>query len=68
VAAFIAKYRAERKEGQTLEAWLRALPVEDAKKVVEPFAEITSNDPELFKDNGSEEPYKFTGVGASECA
>jgi sulfite reductase beta subunit-like hemoprotein len=68
VQAFVAKYRAERQENQSLEAWLRALPLDAAKKVLEPFAEVTSNDPELFKDNGSEEPFKFEGVGASECA
>lgn len=68
VAAFINKYRAERTPGQSLEAWLRALDLSEAKKVLEPFSEITSNDPELFKDNGSEEEFKFTGVGASECA
>jgi sulfite reductase beta subunit-like hemoprotein len=68
VAAFIAKYRAERSEGQTLEAWLRALDLAEAKKVLEPFTEVTSGDPELFKDNGSDEPFVFSGVGASECA
>ncbi len=68
VAAFIAKYRAERSEGQTLEAWLRALDLAEAKKVLEPFSEVISNDPELFKDNGTEETFVFDGVGASECA
>lgn len=68
VAAFIAKYRAERAEGQSLEAWLRGLDLAEAKKVLEPFTEVTSDDPELFKDNGSEEPFVFDGVGASECA
>lgn len=68
VAAFIAKYRAERSEGQTLEAWLRALDLAAAKATLLPFTEITSNDPELFKDNGSEQPFIFDGLGASECA
>ncbi|HTA16438.1 MAG TPA: hypothetical protein VK786_01670, partial [bacterium] len=68
VQAFIAKYRAERKEGQSLEAWLRDLPLADAKKVLEPFGEVISNDPELFKDNGTEETFVFEGLGASECA
>ncbi|HXB98164.1 MAG TPA: nitrite/sulfite reductase [bacterium] len=68
VQAFVAKYRAERLEGQSLEAWLRTVEVAEAKKVIEPFTEVVSNDPELFKDNGSEEPFKFEGVGASECA
>jgi sulfite reductase beta subunit-like hemoprotein len=68
VAAFVAKYRAERAEGQSLEAWLRGLDLAAAKAVLLPFTEITSNDPELFKDNGSEENFVFDGVGASECA
>lgn len=68
VAAFVAKYRAERAEGQNLEAWLRGLDIAVAKKVLEPFSEVTSNDPELFKDNGSDENFVFDGVGASECA
>ncbi|HTB22139.1 MAG TPA: nitrite/sulfite reductase [bacterium] len=68
VQAFIAKYRAERQEGQSLEAWLRALPLDAAKKVLEPFGEVISNDPELFKDNGTEETFVFEGLGASECA
>ena len=68
VRAFVDKYRAERLDGQSLEAWLRALPLDAAKKVLEPFTEVVSNDPELFKDNGSEEPFKFGGVGTSECA
>ena len=68
VAAFIAKYRAERTEGQSLETWLRGLDLAVAKKVLEPFTEVTSGDPELFKDNGTEEPFVFDGVGASECA
>jgi sulfite reductase beta subunit-like hemoprotein len=68
VAAFVAKYRAERQGDETLEAWLRKLDIAVAKKVIEPFAEVLSNDPELFKDNGSDEPFIFDGVGASECA
>jgi sulfite reductase beta subunit-like hemoprotein len=68
VQAFVAKYRAERQDGQSLEAWLKALDLAAAKKVLEPFTEVASGDPELFKDNGSEEPFKFAGVGASECA
>ena len=68
VQAFVAKYRAERREGQSLETWLRALELPVAKQVLEPFTEVVSGDPELFKDNGSEEPFKFAGVGASECA
>jgi len=68
VDAFLKKFRAEHPAGQSLEAWLRALPMDEAKKVLEPFSEVTSNDPELFKDNGTEEPFKFEGVGASECA
>ncbi len=68
VQAFIAKYRAEHAAGQSLQDWLRALPLDAARKVLDPFAEVLSNDPELFKDNGSEEPFVFAGLGASECA
>ena len=68
VQAFIAKYRAEHKEGQNLESWLRTLPLDEAKKVLEPLGEVVSNDPLLFKDNGSDEDFVFTGIGASECA
>lgn len=68
VQAFVAKYRAERAEGQSLEAWLRALPLDAARKVLEPLSEVISNDPELFKDNGTEETFVFEGIGASECA
>ncbi len=66
--AFIDKYRAERQADETFESYLRRLEPADAKKVVEPFAEIASLDPELFKDNGSEENFVFEGLGASECA
>ena len=62
------KASGERQDGQSLEAWLKALDLAAAKKVLEPFTEVASGDPELFKDNGSEEPFKFAGVGASECA
>ncbi len=68
VEAFIAKFRAERAPGQGLEAWLRALPLEAARKVLEPFSDVVREDEELFKDNGSEEVFAFTGLGASECA
>jgi sulfite reductase beta subunit-like hemoprotein len=68
VQAFIAKYRAEKKEGQNLEAFLRAMPLDEAKKLIEPLCEISSGDPELLKDNGSEENFVFDGLGASECA
>jgi sulfite reductase beta subunit-like hemoprotein len=68
VQAFIAKFRSERRAEQSLEAWLRALPLDEAKKVLEPFGEVVSNDPLLFKDNGSDEDFVFTGIGASECA
>jgi sulfite reductase (ferredoxin) len=68
VAEFIKQWRASRTEGQSLEAWLRALPTDQAKAILLPFTEVASGDPELFKDNGSEEPFIFDGVGASECA
>ncbi len=68
VEAFIKLWREKRTEGQSLEAWLRTLPLDEAKAVLAPFTEVASGDPELFKDNGSEEPFIFDGVGASECA
>ncbi len=68
VALFAAKYRAEKQGEETFEAFLRRLSIEDAKKLIEPLTEIASGDPELFKDNGSDEVFVFDGLGASECA
>jgi sulfite reductase (ferredoxin) len=68
VQAFIDLYRSKRAEGQSLESWLRTLSTEEAKAVLLPFTEVASGDPELFKENLSEEPFVFDGVGASECA
>lgn len=68
VRAFIANYRANRQADETLTAYLRRMDLASAKKLLEPLTEVVSNDPELFKDNGSEVPFIFDGVGASECA
>ena len=68
VEAFITKYRAEKQGEEKLEAFLRRMPLDEAKKLIEPLCEITSGDPELLKDNGSEENFIFDGLGASECA
>ncbi len=68
VRVFIAHYRANRQTDETLTAYLRRLDLPTAKKLLEPLTEVVSNDPELFKDNGSEVPFIFDGVGASECA
>lgn len=68
VQLFVEKFRKEKKEGQNLEAYLRAFPLDEAKKLIEPLCEINSGDPELLKDNGSEENFVFDGLGASECA
>jgi sulfite reductase beta subunit-like hemoprotein len=68
VQLFVEKFRAERQGGEIFEAFLRRLSLEDAKKLIEPLCEISSGDPELFKDNGSEENFVFEGLGASECA
>jgi sulfite reductase (ferredoxin) len=68
VKLFVDKFRAEKQAGESFEAYLRRLSLDEAKKLIEPLCEITSGDPELFKDNGSEENFVFDGLGASECA
>jgi sulfite reductase (ferredoxin) len=68
VKLFVDKFRAEKQGDENLEAFLRRMSLEDAKKLIEPLCEITSGDPELFKDNGSDENFVFDGLGASECA
>jgi sulfite reductase beta subunit-like hemoprotein len=68
VKLFVDKFRAEKQGSETLEAFLRRMSLEEAKKLIEPLCEIASGDPELFKDNGSEEVFVFDGLGASECA
>ena len=65
---FIDKFRAEKKGDENLEAFLKRMSLEDAKALIAPLCEITSGDPELFKDNGSEDNFVFDGLGASECA
>ncbi|MES2202046.1 MAG: nitrite/sulfite reductase [candidate division FCPU426 bacterium] len=69
VKLFVDKFRMEKSgPTDTLEAWLRRMSLDEARKLIEPVCEITSGDPELLKDNGSEENFVFEGLGASECA
>jgi sulfite reductase beta subunit-like hemoprotein len=55
VRAFVEAWRKTRVEGQSLETWLRQLPLDAAKSLLEPVASLPDDDPEHFKDNGSEE-------------
>jgi sulfite reductase (ferredoxin) len=68
VKLFVDKFRLEKQGTENLESFLRRLSLDEAKKLIEPLCEISSGDPELFKDNGSEETFIFDGLGASECA
>ncbi len=68
VELIVDAYRRERAEGESFVDWSRRADKAQVARLLEPLTEITSGDPELLKDNGSDEPFKLEGLGASECA